>query len=356
MKKIIVKIIYSLKDMHYYFMKLGSKYFYRYKVRKYYIKKGDNLQSDEVKKIKDYWHKYTKDFDISYHKYYINRTGKFDVRYIPDDLYASKIDPYFNNRELHIGVCDKNYFDMWFKDANMPKTIVRIINGVFFNKNYKIISKKEAINLLANKDSFVAKPCLGSCGGANVAFYENKDKGQIEKILEELPANNMIFQETIKQHKILSEIHKSSVNSLRIMTLQINNKIYYLQGVLRMGIGDSKVDNAMSGGIYCGINPDGSLKDKAFDLYGNEFSKHPQGYVFKNTVIPGYEKAIEMVKREAEKMAHFRLISWDVAIDENAEPVLIEANLQMGDIDILQPVNGPLFGELTDDVLKEVFK
>ena len=55
-------------------------------------------------------------------------------------------------------------------------------------------------------------------------------------------------------------------------------------------------------------------------------------------------------------MAHFRLISWDVAIDENAEPVLIEANLQMGDIDILQPVNGPLFGELTDDVLREVFK
>lgn len=50
------------------------------------------------------------------------------------------------------------------------------------------------------------------------------------------------------------------------------------------------------------------------------------------------------------------MISWDVAIDKDAEPVLIEANLQIGDIDILQPVNGPLFGDLTEDVLKEVFR
>lgn len=356
MKTFIVKIIYNLKDMHYYFMKLGSKYFYRYKVKKYYLKKEDSLTHDEIKQIKEYWHKYTKDFNISYHKYYINRTGKFDVRYIPDDLYVSKIDPYFNNREIQIGVCDKNYFDLWFKDANMPRTIARMINGVFFDKNYKIITKEDVIKLLEKENAFVLKPCLGSCGGENVSFHENKNLKEIIKLLDKLPSNNVIFQEPIQQHKILSDIHKESVNSLRIMTLQLNNKIHYLQGVLRMGVGNSKVDNAMSGGIYCGINLDGSLKNKAFDLYGKEFSKHPQGYVFKDTVIPGYEKAVEMVKKEAEKMAHFRMISWDVAIDKDAEPVLIEANLQMGDIDILQPVNGPLFGDLTEDVLKEVFR
>lgn len=36
MKKIIVKMIYWLKDFHYLLMKCGSKYFYRYKVRKAY--------------------------------------------------------------------------------------------------------------------------------------------------------------------------------------------------------------------------------------------------------------------------------------------------------------------------------
>lgn len=354
-KKIIVKAIYNLKDMHYYFMKLGSKTFYRYKVRKYYIKKDDKLKLYEIKQIKEYWNKYTKDFDISYHKYYINRTGQFDVRYIPDDLYVSKIDPHFNNREIHIGVCDKNYFDIWFENANMPRTIARMINGVFYDKSYKIITKDELIELLKKEEAFVLKPCLGSFGGENVTFHENKSLKEIIEIVDKLPSTNVIFQEPIQQHKILNDIHKESVNSLRIMTLQINNKIHYLQSVLRMGIGTSKVDNAMSGGIYCGINPDGSLKNKAFDLYGNEYLKHPQGHVFENTIIPGYDKAIEMVKKEAEKMAHFRLISWDVAIDKNAKPVLIEANLQMGDIDILQPVNGPLFGDLTEDVLNEVF-
>lgn len=172
MKTFIVKIIYNLKDMHYYFMKLGSKYFYRYKVKKYYLKKEDSLTHDEIKQIKEYWHKYTKDFNISYHKYYINRTGKFDVRYIPDDLYVSKIDPYFNNREIQIGVCDKNYFDLWFKDANMPRTIARMINGVFFDKNYKIITKEDVIKLLEKENAFVLKPCLGSCGGEMFLFMK----------------------------------------------------------------------------------------------------------------------------------------------------------------------------------------
>ncbi len=62
-----------------------------------------------------------------------------------------------------------------------------------------------------------------------------------------------------------------------------------------------------------------------------------------------------MVKHCHERMGHFRLISWDVAIGENNEPILIEANLRNGECDFHQLNNGPLFGELTDRVLTEVF-
>lgn len=55
-------------------------------------------------------------------------------------------------------------------------------------------------------------------------------------------------------------------------------------------------------------------------------------------------------------MPLFRLISWDIAIDENDSPVLIEANLFVGELEFHQLNNGPIFGEETEDILKEVFQ
>ena len=42
----------------------------------------------------------------------IDRTGKFDERFIPDDLFVGYIDGYLNNRAIEPGVADKNYFDL----------------------------------------------------------------------------------------------------------------------------------------------------------------------------------------------------------------------------------------------------
>ena len=47
----------------------------------------------------------------------------------------------------------------------------------------------------------------------------------------------------------------------------------------------------------------------------------------------------------------FKLISWDIGIDKDDEPVLIEYNCHGQSIDF-QAVNGPLFGEYTEEVLQ----
>ena len=139
------------------------------------------------------------------------------------------------------------------------------------------------------------------------------------------------------------------------MSLIMNGKVNILSTVLRMGVNGNKVDNASAGGITCGVLENGQLKDVGYSADGIKYDKHPQGYIFSNCVIPNYEKAIHMVKICHERMGHFRLVSWDIAIDEDGEPVLIEANLRNGECDFHQYNNGPLFGELTEQVLDEVF-
>lgn len=49
-----------------------------------------------------------------------------------------------------------------------------------------------------------------------------------------------------------------------------------------------------------------------------------------------------------------RLTSWDLTVDKNEEPVLIEVNLAYGGLFFHQIANEPVFGDLTKKVLSEV--
>lgn len=342
--------------MHFMLLSIFSKISYRMDARKLFQKKEDNnLTKNQKKNIRNYWYKYTKDLDLTYHKYYINRSGIFDVKYIPDDLYSSKIDPYLNNRIIDLGFSDKNYFDMYFKGYKLPKTYIHLINGFFLDNEYNIISLNDAKKILANTKEFVIKPSVTSYGGRDVLFFHEPSLNEINDLLDSLPSKNLIFQEVIKQSKITESFHKDSINTIRIITLLIDNKVRILHSVLRYGVNNSRVDNANSGGRFCGINEDGTFYNTAFDLYGNEYNLPIDETFLSKYKIPCMGKINSLVTDLAQKFPHFRLISWDIALDSYNEPVIIEANFNMGDVDIIQPIFGPFFGKYTDDVLNEVY-
>lgn len=122
-----------------------------------------------------------------------------------------------------------------------------------------------------------------------------------------------------------------------------------------MGVNKSKVDNASSGGIVCGVDKDGRLKDCAYNTKAMRFDKHPQGAVFQEHVIPNYDECLTLAKRLAPRFSYISCLqSWDIAIDLSGEPTLIEANLTFGQIDFQQMCNGPIFGERTEEILKYV--
>ena len=125
---------------------------------------------------------------------------------------------------------------------------------------------------------------------------------------------------------------------------------------MRIGGGTAKVDNFCFGGMAVGIEDNGELKEFGYFLNGDRVDRHPvTNVVFKGYKIPSFEKAKELVMRAQLKVPHFRMVSWDVAIQENGEPVLIEANLADGQLDLHQLTNGPLFKDDTKKILDEVF-
>ena len=331
----------------------------KYKENKYlkkYMTK-EPIPADFKKAYKEFWKPYKKvRAGVKYAWYYASQNGIYDPRYIPNTLYYTKIDQYFNDRKLGWGFNDKNYYSKIFAGIPQPKTLVRKIKGLILDEDYRQISVEQAIDLILSEQEVICKPTLETGSGRGIRFWNtDKDKEQIRAFLLNAHEADYAVQALIRQHPEMKRVHESSINTIRICSLLMEDGVHILSSCLRMGTGGARVDNVTAGGISAGIREDGSLDKYAYAYYsGQRFEKHPQGLLFDGFVVPSYDKAVKLVKKAHPIIAHFRLVSWDIAIGEDGEAILIEANMRNGGINLQQFSNGPLFGDLTEKILEEV--
>lgn len=318
---------------------------------------NSQLSSEQVKEIKSFYRNYFKPNPL-FHTFYTEKTGSFCSNYIPDDIWFTSIDRHFNNREKAKVLDHKSYYERMFMNSGVkfPQNILERINGFWFNEHGVIISFEEALEIIKREDSLFVKLSIGSCGGRGVIHLSREDVilEKFKKFVKD--GQDVVVQRAIKQHEVLGKVGKTSVNTLRIISLLNVNEVKIYSSCLRMGIGESKVDNASSGGIITGVQPNGQLKNCAYTMFGVKYDSHPTtGQLFSEVIIPSYEEVIKEIKRLHPMIPDFRLVSWDFAIDQNEQPILIEVNLCMGGLDFHQLCNGPVFGEDTKKILDEVF-
>jgi hypothetical protein len=319
--------------------------------------KSKNYPLDKLS-VKKVWHGIR--INKAWLKFYnnIEREGNknFDARYLPLDIQYCFIDDWFNDTQTALLLDDKNMYDMFFYDINQPKTIARIISRSFFDENYADLSIEQVMDRCSKQQKVIMKPTIGTSGGSGIVFW-NVDEGLdiLKKFL--LEHDNYVIQEVIRQHAEISKIYAESINSIRIVTCHYNGKTEVLSAVIRMGVNGNKLDNASQGGLFCGINEDGTLKKYAYTKNGDAVTVHPQGAVFSDCRIPSFDKCKTLVIKLSNRFLRIaKLISWDLAIDEEGNPVLIEVNLCYGGTDIHQIANGPLYGDKTEEILDKVFR
>ena len=326
-------------------------------IAKKYTNPNFEFTSDQIKEIKDFYAPYGK-IDLIFHKWNVSSSGVYSPLYLPMDMYLNRVDEYYNNRAESKFLDNKCYYNSIFAGIPQPETLVCRIGGLWFSKDRQQISFEQAKAVLNEQKDAFAKIAVGSCGGKGVS-YLSVDNGKMSDQLEDFikgVSNDLIIQKPVKQHSDLAKIHESSVNTYRIISLLSEEGVKIYSSVLRIGIGGQKVDNASKGGVACGITDDGVLKKHAFQLQGQRYDAHPtNGFVFEGYQVPGIDKAKELVKKAHVMVPHFKLVSWDIIICEDGEPLLLEANLAKGTSELHQFCNGPLFGDDTKKILDEVF-
>lgn len=347
-------------------------YYYRillaysnYSNESYEIKKNNlkPISVEDKKEIDAFWDELIsrdvqdKIIDYRYYGVYKN-VLKSDEKlslYIPDTFFYLFIDEYYTNPQYSNPCDDKNLYDLYFHDVNRPQTVFRKFRNTFLDDNYNEITIGEAIAKAKECEEVILKIGRFSYGGKGVMFWKSVDSDE-ETLTDFLQKNNnVICQKVIKQHPDLCRLNPSSVNTVRIMTLFQGGLVHALSSVLRMGINGSRTDNASSGGIVCGIKPDGQLKEVAYDTSANRYEMHPQGTMFQSVIIPHFSKVVDLSIALAKRLGFIsRLISWDFAVDETGNPILLEANFSGGELDFHQLCNGPILGDLTHDVIRDV--
>lgn len=315
-------------------------------------------------KIEEYYSQYNKVINKNWHYCYANSTGNYSVKYIPLINYTDEIEPYLNRIELVDAYDDKNMYDKIFDNVLTPVSLVRCINGRYFDQQYqRFESPSDAINSLAKGASYIIKPSLNSQGGHGIhkLTYDGENVHLDKKVFKiyELPKlyrMDFVIQKFLKQHEDLNSIYPHSVNTIRIMTFRHKEQIIILSHIIRFGADGAFMDNLKTGGISCGITSDGFLKKLATGKNFQLFEMHPHNNIrFEGIKIPGFDKVKEVVISLHNKLHYFDIVSWDIAINPDGDPVLIEMNLSDQGINYLQALNGPLFGNLTDEILEKVY-
>ena len=316
-----------------------------------------NFDRDFAQKVRPYWRQFNAPVPKKFwYRTYGPASEPVDPRYIPYDIYVKRILPHFNTLIFAKALQDKCLHNLFVPDLARPVTVVKNVAGVFYDDELNLLTHEQAVARCHGEGRVLAKPSVGSGGGANIRFYDREalTDGDIEDIFR-LYGRNFILQEKMAQHEVLAAMNPNSLNTIRITTFLFQNKVHVLSSLLRVGGGANEVDNVSQGGYQCTIRPDGKLDDYAITKLSGRWENVTEtagGIRFADVTIPNYERIVDTVCAAAAKMSHFKIVGWDIAVSPDGEPVLVEYNVIPGQS---QGTCGPAFGDMTEDVLTEVF-
>ncbi len=307
--------------------------------------------------LRRFYRPYVRFMTDRYHRLYTAKSGKFYPHYLPEEFYVMHIDRYFNCREEARYLANKCYYYRIFSNVRQPELIAMRIGGTWLDSDLKAAAWEKVCGLLQKEREAVVKKAVNSEGGYGVSFLGGNDMaGKLQAFLDG-SREDVVIQRPVRQHRELAALHPQSVNTIRIVSLLTQDKVKVYAAALKIGTGDARTDNGCQGGIYCGLRPDGSLREYGVLDNGTFLREHPDlHYPFAGRKVPCFANALKLVRKAHVFMGHFRLISWDVAIDETGEAVLIEANLCLGGINDVQMCCGPLFGRDTGKILDEAMR
>lgn len=325
-----------------------------------------DLTADEVRQINEFWSRYKfayPEIDYESFKIFKNRVG-FSPLHLPPGICSVFLRPNLVDPNYKISFQNKGMLARLYPDIRQPVTVVRRMNGAYYDEKYHKISLKKVLLIcsqaIASGQELILKPS-GMGGGRGIQFMNNSDIEAIHEAIRDIGNTAFVIQHVMKQSPSMARFHAGSVNTMRITSLFHKGDVHILAALVRVGSGQNRVDNWCAGGSLVGIDiRTGQCLPWALMQDNSRVSVLPSGLdlAAEPVIVPNFRKACEVVRNAHYSNPYVKLISWDIALDESNEPVMIEANFA-GMLQIHEATTGPVFGEhlkmLLDKYMQDEF-
>jgi len=311
------------------FGNLRIYHFFRYIAKKkkldhtidYFV--GKDISSKRRKELK----KLMKNAMINYH-------WEFDEFFLFDFEHSSE-----KEKKQFVPEFEKNVFCDQINDSQQADLFLDKWTTYCYFKDY---FKRDVLNIrslddldqddfktfIENHKEFILKPVFAARGHGirivRTTGYSDA-KSQLKTIFNS-GLTAFVLEELIIQEQTMAAFHPSSVNTLRIATLRLNDRVEIIHPRIRLGRGDAVVDNAGSGGIIGNIDLKTGQVYAACDKKGIKYDLHPDtGLKIVGFKIPRFEEALELVKQLSNVLPKVKYVGWDVALRDDGW-VMIEGN------------------------------
>ncbi len=259
-----------------------------------------------------------------------------------------------------------DYFQFYFENLSFKQRST-YINRSVNNKYFKLLNNRDYFHIFQNKhefldkfkdyikrdyvylddctyedylefakkhEVFMAKPDNGLCG-KGIEMIDSKGKDLKELYEGFINNKQLLLEERIKQNKEIASIYPNSINTIRVVTININGKVSVPFVAIRIGNGGRVVDNFNNGGMFTIVDEDGVIRKPAINKENEVFDNHPfTGTPIVGFKIPMYEKIIEQCKQMATIIPEVGYVGWDMTVTDKGIDV-VEGN-QLPGYDIYQ--------------------
>ena len=293
----------------------------------------------------------------------MKQIDRFDVNYIPSSYYYPFLLRVLNPEKPKKLLCNKSLLKFIYQTSvKQPTTPIRSLAGVYFDENNHPISPSKAKSIIMDSDGpLLYKPSTDSNSGSGIRLFSKNELPELGNSIGNLEIlrngrADFVLQKPVSQSTETSVFNPSSLNCFRVTTLNLHGKVTADSITLKCGPKNSFVDNIGSGkrGVIVGVTSDGELSEHGYYGNGERCSEH-NGIKFKGRRICAINKVIEAALTLHGMIESCHVIGWDIALDYNNEPVIIEGNTNYPGISLEQMCSGPIFGERTDEVIAYVY-
>lgn len=271
--------------------------------------------------------------------------------WLPADVYTYRLIPFLNPRRLsYVSTYKSIDYRIFGSFASEP--VVVVVNGSFYSSNGDRLTPLQFSDTMEKYNSEIVVKKDAAPSGKGIRFMNSKEiePGDFD------PAKSYLVQPLFRQHRALAEVYPQSVNTIRISTyLDRHGRASVKHKLLRVGHSGNRIVNWGDQDIDLYIDHSGKVVMDALDGIGRiRENYHPDnGYPFLELKVPSMQQAIEACKKAHNKFPYIRFIAWDLYIDEEGMPRMIEWNAVNPSFWVHEARIGPLWSE---EEIKEVME